>query len=277
MAQVKKELAKIITQDKLAADIYNMWIETDMAKWAKAGQFISLFTKDKSKLLPRPISICEINKDEGLIRIVYRVTGKNTGTKEFSAMHPGEYVEIMGPLGNGFSWEGFGDKKIMLVGGGIGIPPMLQLAKELKQCDSINLQMIMGYKDEVFLVEEFKELGDLYNTCEEDIENINTLYKMDNLNSIKGNVMDAINQYNLDADILYSCGPLPMLKAVKSFAESKSITCYISMEEKMACGIGACLACVCKTKEKDMNSNLHKQRICKEGPVFLSTDLDFES
>ena len=90
----------------------------------------------------------------------------------------------------------------------------------------------------------------------------------------KGNVMDAIRENDLTADIIYACGPTPMLRAIKNYAESNGIECYISLEERMACGIGACLACVCKTKEKDHHSNVHNKRICKDGPVFLSTEVE---
>ena len=119
-----------------------MWIKTDqIAKNAKPGQFISIYCRDGSRLLPRPISICELDRTDGALRVVYRVAGK--GTEEFSTFRTGEQIEIVGPLGNGFPRK---DKKAFLIGGGIGIPPMLQLAKEL----SCEKQIVLGYRDELF-------------------------------------------------------------------------------------------------------------------------------
>ncbi|MFR8840755.1 MAG: FAD-binding oxidoreductase, partial [Clostridium sp.] len=125
MAQIK-ETAVVYSQEMLAPDIYSMWIATKAAADAKPGQFISVYTKDGSRLLPRPISICEIDKEEGRLRIVYRIAG--AGTEEFSHYQSGDSIEIMGPLGNGFPQEG---EKVFLIGGGIGIPPRLELAKQL--------------------------------------------------------------------------------------------------------------------------------------------------
>ena len=190
MAEKFDEMAVITRQEKIGTGIYSMWIRTEqVAEHAKAGQFVSVYCNDGSRILPRPISICEINKEEKTLRLVYRVAGKGTG--EFSAMKTGETLHIVGPLGNGFPKK---EKKAFLIGGGIGIPPMLQLAKEL-DCEK---QIVLGYRDELF-----------------------------------------------------------------------------SMEERMACGIGACLACVCKSKEKDAHSNVNNKRICKEGPVFLAEEVEF--
>lgn len=255
MAEKFKELAIIIRQEELADDIYSMWLRTEqIAKTAKAGQFISIYCTDGSRILPRPISICEIDKEDGAIRVVYRVAGK--GTDEFSKMHTGNQLEIVGPLGNGFPKK---SQKAFLIGGGIGIPPMLQLAKEL-DCEK---QMVLGFRDELFLIDEFKKQGEVYIATE------------DGSNGTKGNVLDAIREYGLSADIIYACGPTPMLRALKEYAIEHDIECWISMEEKMACGIGACLACVCQSKNKDEHSNVNNKRICKEGPVFRAREVEF--
>lgn len=148
MAEKFEETAIIIRQEEIADDIYSMWLHTDrIAAHAKAGQFVSVYCNDGSRLLPRPISICEIDKKDGAIRLVYRVAGK--GTAEFSGMHTGAQLRIVGPLGNGFPKK---EKKAFLIGGGIGIPPMLQLAKELN-CEK---QIVLGFRDELFLMDEFK-------------------------------------------------------------------------------------------------------------------------
>ena len=256
----KKENALVISQEMLAPDIYSMWIRTEAAAEAKPGQFISMYTNDGSKLLPRPISICEIDRREGRLRVVYRVTGKDTGTEEFSKMKAGDTIPVIGPLGNGFPYEKAEGKRVFLMGGGIGVPPILELAK---QTDCAKKQIVVGYRDaRTFLREEFEQNGEVYISTE------------DGSIGTKGNVMDAIRENGLEADLIYACGPTPMLRAIKSYAEENGIECYISLEERMACGIGACLACVCKSREKDHHSNVHNKRICKDGPVFLSTEVE---
>ena len=256
MAEREKEQALVVSQECLADGIFSRWIQTKAAKTAKAGQFISMYTNDGSKLLPRPISICEIDREGGKLRVVYRVTGEKTGTEQFSKMKAGDTIPVIGPLGNGFPLI---EKKAFLIGGGIGVPPILELAKSLN-CEK---QIIVGYRDaQTFLKEELEANGTLYISTE------------DGSVGTKGNVMDAIREHSLEADIIYACGPTPMLRALKSYAEENGIECYLSLEERMACGIGACLACVCKSKEKDHHSNVNNKRICKDGPVFLSTEVE---
>ena len=259
MTDRRKENAVVISQEMLADGIFSMWLRTEAAQTAVPGQFISMYTNDGTKLLPRPISICEIDKENSALRVVYRVTGENTGTKQFSEAKAGDTIPVIGPLGNGFPLEKAEGKKAFLMGGGIGVPPILELAKQLN-CEK---QIVMGYRDSnTFLKEQFEENGAVYVSTE------------DGSVGTKGNVMDAIRENDLTADIIYACGPTPMLRAIKNYAESNGIECYISLEERMACGIGACLACVCKTKEKDHHSNVNNKRICKDGPVFLSTEVE---
>lgn len=256
----KKELVTVLSQEALAEGIFSMWIRTDAAQTARSGQFVSMYTNDGCKLLPRPISICEIDKAENALRVVYRVTGENTGTKQFSMMTAGDTFSLIGPLGNGFPIERAAGKRAFLMGGGIGVPPILELAKKL-ECDE--KQIVVGYRDaQTFLKGQFEENGTLYISTE------------DGSVGTKGNVMDAIRENGLKADIIYACGPTPMLRAIKQYAEEQDIECYISLEERMACGIGACLGCVCQSKEKDAHSNVKNKRICKDGPVFLSTEVE---
>lgn len=246
----------IITNvSKVTDGVYNMWLkDTEMADLAKPGQFVSLYCKEGSQLLPRPISICEIDKENGTLRLVYRVVGK--GTEEFSKMNAGDTIRAMGPLGNGFTLEG---KKAILIGGGIGIPPMLELAKNL-DCE---VQVVLGYRDsDLFLKSEFEPYGSVYVSTE------------DGSVGTKGNVIDAIKEQGIKGDIIFACGPTPMLRGVKEYAKEQGIKAQISLEEKMACGIGACLACVCKSKEKDHHTNVNNKRICKDGPVFYAEEID---
>lgn len=257
MAQ-KKITAVVASQERLSEDIFSMWIEAEeMAKTCVPGQFIAVYPKDKSKLLPRPISICEADKEAGKLRIVYRVVGG--GTEEFAGYAAGDTIDIMGPVGNGFPLK---DKKAFLIGGGIGIPPMLELAKNLKSQKGCDVTMVLGYRDVLFLNEEFAPYGDVYVATE------------DGSAGTKGNVLDAIRENGLEADVVYACGPTPMLRALKAYAEEKQMECWLSLEEKMACGIGACLACVCKSKEVDGHSHVHNKRICKDGPVFAAEEVE---
>ena len=216
----QKENAVVASQEQLADGIYSMWIQTQAADTAKPGQFISMYTTDGSKLLPRPISICEIDRTRGMLRVVYRVTGENTGTEQFSKLKSGDTIPVIGPLGNGFPYEKAEGKKVFLMGGGIGVPPILELAKQMK-CEK--KQILAGYRDaQTFLKEEFEANGELYISTE------------DGSVGTKGNVMDAIRENGLKADMIYACGPTPMLRAI----------------------------------------NVNNKRICKDGPVFLATEVE---
>lgn len=257
MAQ-KKVNVTIHSQEMLADDVYSMWLNAPkMAAQAKPGQFIAVYTNDQSKLLPRPISICEADKENGRLRIVYRIAG--AGTREFSEMKAGDTLDIMGPLGNGFPLK---NKKAFLIGGGIGIPPMLELAKNL-ECEKT---AVLGYRDsQLFLKDDIARYADVAVATE------------DGSAGTKGNVIDAIRENGLTADVIYACGPTPMLKALKAYAAENGIECWLSLEEKMACGIGACLGCVCHSKEVDEHSNIRNKRVCKDGPVFLADDVELLS
>lgn len=259
MGEKRKEQCTIVSQEQIATDLYSMWLQTEtIAGGARPGQFASIYSRDGSRLLPRPISICEIDQEQKRLRFVYRVTGKGTATEEFAGYHSRVSLEVMGPLGNGFPLEEAEGKKVILIGGGIGIAPMLETAKQLKA----EKQIVLGYRDELFLNQEFEAYGKVYLATE------------DGSAGTKGNVLDAIRENHLDAEVIFACGPTPMLRAVKAYAEEAGILCWISTEERMACGIGACLACVCKSKEKDHHSHVHNKRVCKDGPVFLSTEVE---
>lgn len=257
MALKKKVWATVVEQKQLAPQIYDLWLETDLAKEAKAGQFVGLYPQDKSMLLPRPISICEIDHNRQRLRLVYRLAGQ--GTAEFSTYEVGKKVALLGILGNGFPQEAGEGKTVFLIGGGIGIPPLMQLAKEL-QADK---RLLLGYRDShLFLAEEIKNYGSLYIATE------------DGCTGTQGNVMDAIRENGLEAEVIYACGPMPMLRAIKSYAAEKGIPAYLSLEERMACGVGACLGCVCKTVKTDHHSHVNNTRICTDGPVFLADEIE---
>lgn len=253
----KKLTATVKSQREIAPGIYDLRLSTELAAGAKAGQFVCLYPKDKSTLLPRPISICEADGESGILRLVYRVVGK--GTAEFSGLKEGETVEILGNLGNGFPLEKGAGKRVFIMGGGIGIPPMLELARRLQA----GKQIIVGYRDrDTFLKEELEQHGSVYVATE------------DGSVGSRGNVMDAIRENGLCADIIFACGPMPMLRAIKRYAEEQGIPAYISLEEHMACGVGACLGCVVKTREIDSHSHVNNARICTDGPVFEAGEVD---
>ena len=252
-----KHRAVVLSQECIAENIYSMWIKTDIAKEAVCGQFITVYTKDESKLLPRPISICEIGEDS--LRIVYRIVG--AGTSEFASYKEGDDIEIMGPLGNGFPIDRISED-VIIVGGGIGVPPMLEVAKKLS-AKKVNVEIVLGYRNnELFLIDEFRTVGNVHIATD------------DGSVGTHGTVIDAIREQNVRGKTLCACGPKPMLSALKEYAEVNKITAWISMEERMACGIGACLGCVCKTTKTDDHSKVKNTRICADGPVFAAEEVD---
>lgn len=260
MLSKKKEKVRVLSTAKLAEGIYGMWLETDMAQEKGAGRFIALYPKNRATLLPRPISICERDAERGALRIVYRVAGE--GTREFSSYQKGDTADILGVLGNGYPLDKAEGKAALLMGGGIGIPPLLELAKELSGMEC-KVRIVLGYRDgNLFLKQDLEQYGEVYIATE------------DGSVGTKGNVLDAVRENKLNADLIYSCGPMPMLRAIKKYAAETGIPAWISLEERMACGVGACLGCVCRTVKEDAHSHVHNARICTDGPVFLAEDVD---
>ena len=251
------EQVRVLSQEQIEAGIFSMWLETEhIAGQAAPGQFVLLYCKDRSRMLPRPISICDADPCSGKLRLVYRTAGE--GTREFSRLRSGDSLDVTGPMGNGFPMDRVSDQDTsLLAAGGIGIPPMLLLARKLpgRKC------IVLGYRDRTFLTEELEKEGELYLATE------------DGSKGVKGNVMDCIARYQLKPDRVYACGPAPMLRALQSWAAAGQTECWLSLEERMACGIGACLACVCRTKETDPHSKVHNARVCVEGPVFAADQI----
>ena len=262
-----KSSATVVSQDKITPVIYDMWLQTDLAATARPGQFVGLYPRDGATLLPRPISICEVSDDRQSIRLVYRVVGG--GTAEFASYRAGDAVSLIGILGNGFPVDKAADKHVFLVGGGIGIPPLLETAKALTRtggslsATTAALDIFLGYTSApAFLADELAAHGRVHIATE------------DGSYGISGNVIDALTAF-AEAEsaarsdtIIMACGPLPMLRAVKAYAAGTGMAAYLSLEGRMACGIGACLSCVCPTTATDPHSNVPNARICCEGPVF---------
>ena len=255
---IYKEKAKVLAQREIAEGIYDMTLSFPAgAGAARPGQFIAMYCNDASRLLPRPISICEVDQAAGTLRVVYRIAGG--GTAEFSALSAGDWLEVMGPLGNGFTHR---EGRAILIGGGIGIPPMLALAKSLPGEKTV----VLGYRDELFLKEEFDQIEGVTEVA---------VATESGRTGTKGTVLDALAEQKITGDVIYACGPLPMLQAVAAYALEHDMEAQISLEERMACGIGACLGCITKTKNRDSHTNVHNKRICKDGPGFDAKEVDF--
>lgn len=265
VSRMKKEIAmeyskaSVVSVREIAPSIYDMLLKAPgIAKEARPGQFICLYSEDSAHLLPRPISICEVFPDH--VRLVFRIAGY--GTKELSLKKEGETVTVLGPIGNGYPDFESG-KSITVVGGGIGIPPMLYLARKLHE-NGNEVNVVLGYRDAgLFLNEAFAGYGKVYIATD------------DGSVGYHGNVVGLIETEKLPVETVCACGPMPMLKGLSAYTEANGGKAYISLEERMACGIGACLGCITKTKETDDHSHVKNKRICTEGPVFDSSELDF--
>ena len=252
-----REVAQVLLNERIAEGIYSMLLRVSFAGEVNPGQFVMLYSDDRSRMLPRPLSICMTDAEKGTIRIVYRIAG--AGTKEFSGWMPGAEKEVMGPIGNGFPVSAYMDKDVLLIGGGIGIPPLLGCAQALE-----HPAFAVGYRSETYLLDDIRALGETVYSTE------------DGSSGVCGNALDAASALGRTPDVIFACGPMAMLRAVSRYADERKIPCYLSLEEKMACGVGACLGCVVKTKERDSHSNVKNARICKDGPVFFAGDLDLQ-
>ena len=232
------EDARIISNVEIAKDVYKMELETQISKLALPGQFIEISVP--GFFLRRPISINEIK--ENSIVIIYKVLGE--GTKVMTTLEG--TLNIFGPLGNGFPVEE--KEHIVCIGGGEGIPPLYESAKQYLK-NGTRVDVVMGANDSqsLFFIDEFKELG-----CQVYVAT------MDGSLGSKGTVLDAIKENDISCDFILACGPLPMLRALNSQYKKG----YISLEARMACGMGACMGCVVKDIEG------HSLRVCKVGPVF---------
>lgn len=245
------EMAEVMSINFINDNICDLKIKCpEITANAKAGQFVEVYPDNGVNLLARPISICEIDKNSESLRLVFQIVGK--GTKLFSELNKGDKIRVLGPCGNGYNLK---SGRTLLVGGGIGVPPLLEACKQIEGQKTV----VLGFRSGSFLAEEFEK----YNA---------KVYIATDDGSVgfKGNVVDLLKNENLSADVIYSCGPKIMLKFLSMWAEEKGIECQVSMEERMACGIGACVGCVVKIKDGD--SWTHK-KVCKDGPVFDSREV----
>ncbi len=246
---------QVVSKNALAKDIYSIEILCpEVADVACPGQFVHILPNGCT--LRRPISICGINKEKGTLRIVFIVKGD--GTKEIAKLNEGELIDMLAPLGHGFTLnESY--KKIVLVGGGIGNPPMLPLAEMYGE----RAVVISGFRsaDAVILQDDFKKTGAETILCTDDGTVGRKCFVTEPLRELLENG---------DVDAVYTCGPTPMLKNIAAIAEEFGVYCEVSLEERMGCGIGACLVCACKTKKDGQEHHAH---VCKNGPVFNSKEV----
>lgn len=236
-----KENLKVIYNKQIALDTFEMKLETlNMASFAKPGMFINISLNDASKLLKRPISICQI--DNNNLIITYKISGE--GTKILSTYQSGTTLEAIGPLGNGFTLVE--NKKALVVGGGIGVPPLLELSRNLKKLGN-ELVIVLAFrnKEAMIYLDEFKKLGEVAVTTD------------DGSFGFKGNALDYLNNNNIEFDTLYSCGPEILLKKLEE--KYIGLEGYLSYEARMACGVGLCHGCVKGEKH---------YCVCTDGPVF---------
>lgn len=257
--------AKITAIEQLKEDLYKFSVQApEIVENAKPGHFIEIRVIDNIEpLLRRPISIYNINKETGILEFIFQVKGK--GTEILAKRNIGEELDIIGPLGYGtFDIKEY--KNAAIIGGGIGTFPLYELAKELKQNTSSNVNIYLGFrnKDLVVLEEEFKAVSDnLIITTDDGSYGISGFAINELKRDIEENKIDKI----------FACGPLPMLKAVQTLAIEKNIPCQISLEEKMACGLGVCLGCAVKTARSSKEAPEY-WHVCKAGPVFSATDVE---
>ena len=261
---------KILSKKEVALNIYLMKLKAPkIAQDALPGQFIHIkCSKDNYPLLRRPLSIHRIDKEKGEIFILFQVMGE--GTKLLAQRAVGDNLDIVGPIGNGFNIYPE-SKKIMIVGGGIGVVPLLALCEESIRQDKEVRVLIGALKKELVIGEEsIRNLG-----AKVDIATDDRSYKH------KGLVTDLLEgtiKGGWLADQIFACGPKPMLKKIVEISLNAHIDCQVSLEERMGCGIGACLGCVCKIKAKEKNNNQNQikyiyKRVCIDGPVFGGSEV----
>lgn len=250
---------EIIDKQILKDDIIKLKINSkEIADIAKPGNFLEIRVSDNIEpLLRRPISIYSIDKENGTLEFIFQIKGK--GTKILAQKNIGEKIDVIGPLGFG-TFDVRPYKKVAILGGGIGAFPLYELAKQLQS----DITTYLGFrnKDYVLLEDEFKNVSNNVVITTDDGSYANSGFAINYLEN------DCIKE---KPDIIFACGPLPMLRAVKKFSEENDIICQISLEEKMGCGIGACLGCAVKVIKDGTEKYGH---VCKQGPVFFANEVE---
>ena len=252
--------AQLIKKEQLLPDIYRFTIDSfDIATNAKPGQFLEIrVTEGTEPFLRRPISIHQVNPEQNTVSFIFQVKGK--GTVLLAKKKEGDIIDILGPLGYG-TFQIQEKEKVAILGGGIGVFPLYDLAKQLQQKGNI-VDIYLGYrsKEQVVLENEFQKVAsNLVITTD------------DGSYGTKGLAIACLKQHIHDYTMIYGCGPLPMLQALQKTTKEEGIPCQISLEERMGCGIGACLGCAVKIVSGKQERYGH---VCKEGPVFFANDVE---
>lgn len=252
----------ILSSDMIETDICKIVVKNpDRNVEIKAGQFFGLMPSERSgKLMRRPISVCESNEET----IVFLVKVLGQGTKELSQLKAGEKINIMGPLGNGF--DVISDQKALVIGGGIGTAPLVQLLAELSEAGQTNVRTLLGYKERPYALDLFERYTGNILTASETMAMPHKGYVTEfMLEALKTGVYEMV----------YACGPEPMLSCIQAVCLELGVPVQLSIEERMACGIGACLVCTCKKKAPDDEEGYENVRTCKDGPVFYGDEVIF--
>lgn len=251
MGAIRLETMKVVSQQEIAPAIFELVLQGEMVEAMKAGQFLHLRVPDDAHLLRRPISISSIDKANKQCHLIYRIEG--SGTAIFSTLKTGDSLDVMGPQGNGFDLSDLEQhSRVLLVGGGIGVPPLLEVAKQLHE-RGVDVTTVLGFatKDAVILENELAKYSQVFVTTD------------DGSYRTQGNVSVVIKKFYNEFDAIYSCGAPGMMKYInQTFSDHPRA--YLSLESRMACGMGACYACVLKVPESETVS----QRVCEDGPVF---------
>ncbi|AST07606.1 dihydroorotate dehydrogenase electron transfer subunit [Anoxybacillus flavithermus] len=246
----------IVSNHQIAKGIYELTLSGSLVqRMHTPGQFVHVKVGHREPLLRRPLSLCDINEEASECTIIYRAEG--AGTMLLSQKQPGESLDVLGPLGNGFPLSALSSgQHALLVGGGIGVPPLYELAKQLVK-NGVCVTVVLGFqtKDVVFYEQQFASFGKTY------------VATADGSYGMKGFVTDVIERHALPFHVLYACGPKPMLKALQQQFPHKEL--YLSLEERMGCGVGACFACVCHVP----NSETAYKKVCSDGPVFRAGEV----
>lgn len=249
---IRNERMVIVRQEKIAHHIFELVLRGEIVQDMQPGQFVHVRVSDSFEpLLRRPISIANIDKEKNEFTMIYRAEGR--GTQVLASRKAGEELDVLGPIGNGFPVESVEPGgTALLVGGGIGVPPLHELSKQLN-ARGVKTIHVLGFQTEdvCFYEEQFNALGETHYVT------------VDGTKGTKGFVTNVLEDRAPEFDVFYSCGPLPMLGALEKFYPEKQG--YLSFEERMGCGIGACFACVCKTTEATEKDYV---KVCSDGPVF---------
>lgn len=253
-----QELCPILDKSELNRTTYSFVVQSRKAVQAmRPGQFANL--RVAGKTLRRPISVCQFSREEGWIRFVFEIRGE--GTAILSRLNAGDNLDILAPLGNGFPVDP--SEKAVFVGGGIGVPPLLGASQAYGE----NATVLLGFRNQraMILTDDFSRNGADVRVATDD-----------GSYGHHGFVTELLAQRLEEApcDAVYACGPTPMLRLVAAEAEKRGVRCYVSLEERMACGIGACLGCACKTRREDGSETF--RHVCKNGPVFDSREVIWE-